>query len=76
MNFIKKYFLNFSLSLDHIAFSLHCVPLGAYNTAYLARSCPRSTHILPISDKINKVSARHQIYRNVIRNSKNIFLDV
>jgi hypothetical protein len=45
MQFMEKYFLNFSLSLDHVALSLHCVPIGAYNTVYLARSCPRSTHI-------------------------------
>jgi len=30
---------------------------------------PSLIHILPKSDKINKVSARHQIYRNVRQNS-------
>lgn len=45
MNFMEKYFLNFSLSLDPVALSLRKAPFGAYNTVYLARSCRRSTHI-------------------------------
>ena len=48
--------------------------VGSFNAVYLARLL-RSLDPYPAEfDKINKVSAGHQIYANVIRNSKNIFL--
>lgn len=39
--------------------------LGSYNTAYLARSCPRSTHICQKLIDFQRNFGKHQIYWNV-----------
>ena len=61
MKLIEKYFLNFSLSLDHVALSSYLV--GAYNTVYAVHSLH---FVLPYFAPLR--SAKHCILLNIIKN--------